>query len=131
MGWACGTHGEMRSAFKILVGKPEGKKPLGRLARRCEDSVKMSFSEIVLEGVYWIYLAHDRDLWWALSSALRMAAVFSSTRRYNPEDLLRHLNHRESRKSHTIVLSSTSTKTCFGTEFSLSYCQLLIKIKRW
>jgi hypothetical protein len=51
---------DMRNAY-ILVGKPKGKRLLRRPSRRWEDSVKMYFREIGLDGVYWINLAQDRD----------------------------------------------------------------------
>jgi hypothetical protein len=52
---------ELRSAYKILVGKPEGKRPLGRPRRRWEDSIMMDHREIGWGGMDWIDLAHDRD----------------------------------------------------------------------
>jgi hypothetical protein len=52
--------------YKILVGKPEGKKLLGRLRRRWEDSIKIDLMETGLEVVDWIHLARDRDKWRAL-----------------------------------------------------------------
>jgi len=51
---------ERRSAYRILVGKPEGKKPLGRPRRRWEDNIKMDFQEVGW-GLKWIDLAQDRD----------------------------------------------------------------------
>jgi len=51
----------MRNAYKILVGKPEGKRPLGRPRRRWEDNIRMDLREIGWEVVYWIHLAQDRD----------------------------------------------------------------------
>jgi hypothetical protein len=56
---------EKINEFKILVGKPEGKISVGRPRRRCEDNIKIDLGEIGLEGVDWIYLAHDRYLWGA------------------------------------------------------------------
>jgi hypothetical protein len=61
MGRACSTHGEKKSAYRILVGKPEGKRPLGRPRRRWEDNIKMDIREIGLGGVDWNYLVQDRD----------------------------------------------------------------------
>jgi hypothetical protein len=61
MGGACNVHGEMRNAYKILVGKPEGKRPL----RRWEHNL-MDLSEIGLEDVDLINLAQDRNRWLAL-----------------------------------------------------------------
>lgn len=43
IGGACSTNGEERGAYGVLVGKPEGKRPLGRLGRGCEDNIKMNF----------------------------------------------------------------------------------------
>ena len=50
----------------ILVGKPEGKRPLRRHRRRWEDNIKMDFQVAECEGMDWIELAQDRDRWWAL-----------------------------------------------------------------
>jgi hypothetical protein len=49
--------GEMRNEYKILVGKPEDKRPLGRLRHRRKDNIKIDLHE----GVNWIYLAQDRN----------------------------------------------------------------------
>jgi hypothetical protein len=62
--------GEERKVYKILEGKPEGKRPLGRPKRRCEDGIRMDLREIGLEGVDWILLAQDRDRWRAVVSAV-------------------------------------------------------------
>jgi hypothetical protein len=53
----------MRSAYKILVGKPKGMRPLGRPRRRWEDNIAMDLRRIRWEGVEWIELAQDRDQW--------------------------------------------------------------------
>jgi hypothetical protein len=58
--------GEMRNAYSILVGRPEGKRLTGRPRRRREDSIRMDLKEMGWEGVDWIYLDQDRDQWWAL-----------------------------------------------------------------
>jgi hypothetical protein len=55
--------GEKRNAYRILLGKPEGKRPLGRPRRRWVDNIKM---EIGWDGVDWIDMAQDRDQWRAL-----------------------------------------------------------------
>jgi hypothetical protein len=56
--------GEKRNAYRVLVRKPEGKKPLGRPRRRCMDNIKMDLREIGWDGVNWI--EQDRDQWRAL-----------------------------------------------------------------
>jgi hypothetical protein len=53
----------------VVVGKPEGKRPLGRPRRRWED-IKMDLQEVGLGGTDWIELAHDRDRWRALVNAV-------------------------------------------------------------
>jgi hypothetical protein len=58
--------GEVRGAYNILVGKPEGRRPLGRTRRRWEDNITMDLGEIVFGDVNWIHLAQDRDRWRAL-----------------------------------------------------------------
>jgi hypothetical protein len=55
-----------RNAYRILVGKPEGKRPLGRSRRRWEDNIKMDLRETGWGGMDWIDLAQDRDQWRAL-----------------------------------------------------------------
>jgi hypothetical protein len=58
--------GETRNAYRILVGKPEGKRPLGRPRRRWLDNIKMDLGEIGWNGRDGIELAQDRDQWRAL-----------------------------------------------------------------
>jgi hypothetical protein len=58
--------GEVRNAYNILVGRPEGRRPLGSYRRRCEGNIKMDLSDIVLGDVDWIELAQDTEIWWAL-----------------------------------------------------------------
>jgi hypothetical protein len=55
--------GERRGACKALVGKPEGRRPLGRPRRRWEDNIKIDLREVGWGGADWIDLAQDRD-WW-------------------------------------------------------------------
>ncbi|KAJ4437782.1 hypothetical protein ANN_13720 [Periplaneta americana] len=57
--------GEFRNAYRVLVGRPEGKRPLGRPRRRWENNIKMDLREVGYDGRDWIILAHDRDQWWA------------------------------------------------------------------
>jgi hypothetical protein len=58
--------GETRNAYRILVGKSEGKRPQGRLRRRWVDNIKMDLTEIGWDGVDWIELAQGRNQWRAL-----------------------------------------------------------------
>ena len=58
--------GDSRGAYRFLVGKPDGKRPLGRSRRRWENNIKMDLQEVGCEGMDWIDLALDRDRWRAL-----------------------------------------------------------------
>jgi len=58
--------GDRRGIYRVLVGKPEGKRPLGRPSCRWEDNIKMDLQEVGHGGRDWIYLAQDRDRWQAL-----------------------------------------------------------------
>jgi hypothetical protein len=69
--------GEDRKVYKVLVGKPEGNRPLGRLRRRWEDGIRMHLREIGLGGVDWIRLAQDRDWWQAVVSAVMNLQVLA------------------------------------------------------
>jgi hypothetical protein len=66
MGGACSTNGGKRNAYRILVGNPEGKRPLGRPRHSWEDNIKMDLRGIGWGGMDWIDLAQDRDQWRAL-----------------------------------------------------------------
>jgi hypothetical protein len=63
MRWAghVASMGEVRGAYTILVGRPEGRRPLGRPRHRWEDNIKMDLREIGFGDVNWIHLAQDRD----------------------------------------------------------------------
>ena len=58
--------GEKRGSCRILVGKPDGKRPLGRSRRRWEDKIKMDIQEVEWRGMDWIGLNQDRDRWKAV-----------------------------------------------------------------
>jgi hypothetical protein len=62
--------GEKRNVYRLLVGKPEGKRPLGRPRRRWVDNIKMDLLEICWGGVDWIGLAQYRDKWRVLVNAV-------------------------------------------------------------
>jgi hypothetical protein len=57
--------GEGRGVYRILVGRPEGKRPLGRPRHRWEDNIKMDLREIEINEANWIWLVQDRVCWWA------------------------------------------------------------------
>jgi hypothetical protein len=69
--------GEERKLYKVLVGKPERKKSLGRPRRRWEDGIRMDFRENGLGGVDWIQLAQERDRWQVVVSAVMNLRVLA------------------------------------------------------
>ena len=62
--------GERRGVYRVLVGKPEGRRSLGRTRHRWEDNIKMDLQVVGCGGMDWIELAQDRDRWRALVSAV-------------------------------------------------------------
>ena len=71
MGRACGAYGEDKGVHRVLVGKPEGKRPLGRPRRRWEDNIKMDLQEVVGGCGDWMELAQDTERWRALVGTVR------------------------------------------------------------
>jgi hypothetical protein len=61
MCWKCSTHGENRNGYRILVGKPEGKRPPGGSRRRWEDNIKMALRDIGWDNMDWIDLTQDKS----------------------------------------------------------------------
>jgi len=70
MGGECSSHGEMRGVHSVLVGKPEGKTPLGRPRRSWEDNINLDLQEVGCGVMGWIELAEDRNRWLALVNTL-------------------------------------------------------------
>ena len=70
VGRACSKYGERRGIHRVLVGKPEGKRQLGRPRHRWEDNIKMDVQEVGCWSTNWIELAEDRDRWRALVNAV-------------------------------------------------------------
>jgi hypothetical protein len=67
--------GEERGVYRVLVGKPEGKRPLGRPRRRWEDNIKMDLQEVVASCGDWMELAQDRYRWRAIVSTVKNLQV--------------------------------------------------------
>jgi hypothetical protein len=70
VGGTCGTNGEKMNVYRLLVGKPEGKSPLGRERRRWIDNITMDVLEIRVNVVDWIGMAQDRYRWRALVNSV-------------------------------------------------------------
>jgi hypothetical protein len=62
--------GKGRGVYRVLVGRPKNKKPLGRHRRRWEDNIRLDLREIVIDGANWIQLAQDRVRWRAFVSTV-------------------------------------------------------------
>jgi len=62
--------GEERGLYRVLVGKPQGKRSLGRPRRRWEDNIKMDLQEVGGGGMDWVEMAQDSNRWWALVTAV-------------------------------------------------------------
>ena len=62
--------GERRGVYRVLVGKPEGKRPISRPRRRWENNINMDLQEVGCGGMDWIELAQDRDSWRTLVNAV-------------------------------------------------------------
>jgi len=70
MGWACGTYGRGEGVYRVLLGKLEGRRPLGRPRRRWVSNIRMDLQEVGYGYKDWIGLAQDRDRWRTLVSAV-------------------------------------------------------------
>jgi hypothetical protein len=72
-----GDAGEGRKVFRVLVGKPKGKRPLERSRHRRDDGIRMDVREIGWVGVEWIHLAQEGDWWQAVVNALMNLQVLA------------------------------------------------------
>jgi len=70
VGWACGAYGLGEGVYRVLVGKQEGRGPLGRPRRRWVDNIRLDLQEVGFGYMDWIGLARDRDSWRTLVSAV-------------------------------------------------------------
>jgi len=75
MGGACSMYWERKGIYSILVGKPEGKRPLERPRRRWNDNLKVDLEQVGCGDMDWIELARDRDRWRALVNAVMKLRV--------------------------------------------------------
>ena len=70
VGWNVARMGESRGVYRVLVGAPDGKRPLGRPKLRWKDNIMMDLQKMGREGMDWIDLDQDRDRWRALVHAV-------------------------------------------------------------
>jgi hypothetical protein len=70
MGGACSADGKEKGVYRILVGKPEGRRPMGKPRRRWDDNIRMDLQEVGCGDMDWIGLAQDRDRWRAIVNAV-------------------------------------------------------------
>jgi len=82
MGGTCSAYGKRSGVYRVLVVKPEGKRPLGRHRRRWENNIKMDLLEVGCGGMDWIELAQDRDRWRALVNAVMNLRVPQNVRNF-------------------------------------------------
>jgi hypothetical protein len=83
MGRACSTNGEKKkNAYRILEGKTEGKRRLGRPRRRCVNNIKIDLRDIVWDDMDWIDLAQDRDQWKVLVNTIMNLRVSQSAGKF-------------------------------------------------
>ena len=73
--WACSISGERRGAYRVLVGKPGGKRPLARLEHRWENNIKIDLQEVGWRNMDWIDLAQDGDKWQELANVVMTLQV--------------------------------------------------------
>jgi hypothetical protein len=67
--------GEERNVYRVLMGKPQGRRPLGRPRSRWEDGIRMDLKEIGWRSVHWIQLAQDRDRWRVLNTVMNLLVL--------------------------------------------------------
>jgi hypothetical protein len=79
--------GERRGVYRVLVGNPEGKRPVGRSRHRLEDNIKMDLQEVGCGGVDWTELVQDRDRWWARVPKIRGISSLTANRLASQEGL--------------------------------------------
>ena len=129
MGWACGTYGWGEGVCRVLVGKPEGKKPLGIPRRRWVDNIRMDLQEVRCGYMDWTGQAQDRDRWRTLVSAVMNFRVpwnagnfFTSCK---PVSFSRRTLHHGVSKSWRVCKKTDKFKVSLNIDYSVEE----IKIK--
>jgi hypothetical protein len=136
--------GEKGNAYRILVGNPEGKRPLGRPRRRWVDNIKLDLREIGWDGRDWIDLAQDRDQWKALVNAVmnlrvpKIAGKFLSgcktgsfSRRAQVHEGAQLIKHRDCFNfTNSLVYNNVGGANQGDTTKDLSKCIRVASVKR-
>jgi hypothetical protein len=95
--------GEVRDAYKILAGRPEGRRPLGKPRRRWEDNTKIDLREIGFGDVDWIHLAQDRDRWRAVvNTVMKCISICSKLRLLSSLLILLFIGNYLSREENSL-----------------------------
>ena len=122
MGWACGAYAWGEGVYRVLVGKPEGRRPLGRSRRRWVDNIRMDLQDVGCGYMDWIGLAQDRDRWRTLMSAVMNRRVPWNAGNFltscKPVSLSRRTLHHGVSKSCYLLYLSRIAKISFLGSFS-------------
>ena len=115
MGWACGAYGWGEGVYRVLVGKPEGRRPLGRPRRRWVYNIRMDLQEVGCGYMDWIGLVQDRDRWWTVVSVVMNLRVPWNAGNFltscKPVSFSRKTLHHEVSK-YGIIIKSISALMC-------------------
>ena len=149
MGWACGTYGWGEGVYRVLVGKPDERRPLGRPRCRWVDNIRMDLLEVGCGYMDWIGLAQDRDRWRTLVSAVMNLRVLWNAGNFltscKPVRFSRRILHHGVSKyyssgSHMLLTAeawfqyqgggkSCTGKDCFLSTFSVFSYQLPVHLQ--
>jgi len=112
MGWACDAYGWGEGVYRVVVGKPEGRRSLQRPRHRWVDNIRMDLQEVGCGYMDWTGLAQDRDRWWTLVSAVMNLRVPWNAGNFLTTCKLVSCSRRS--LHHGASKYSTYTTTCFG-----------------